>query len=566
MSIPRLIIYQVFPRIFTNNNPCCIPWGTLGQNGSGKFNDYTAEVLGKISELGVNAIWYTGVIEMATQTDFSAHGIKADNPHVVKGRAGSPYAIKDWYDVDPSLAVDVDKRLEEFDNLVKRTHEAGLKCIIDFVPNHTARQYHSDKAPAYVEPFGHADDTTMRFHPGNDYYYITNQQFAPQFDIAAPPAYIEFPAKATGNDCFTAFPSTSDWYETVKLNYGHDYESGTDHFYPIPALWHKMVHILQYWLARGVDGFRCDMVHMVPLQFWNWALTTIRKEYPDAIFIGEIYDIAQYRPYLQYGGFNYLYDKVGLYDTIAGIERHGYSAARLTGCWQSLEGISDHMLNFLENHDEVRFGSPAFGGNPLAVTPALVVSAMFSNGPYMIYYGQEVGECGQQEEGFSGHNDRTTIFDYWSYDSCRRLLSGNLTPQQHWLRHLYTKVLTMCNTEPALCGGTFFDLMYVNLSHDGFNPHSQFAFMRYAPGQTLLIVANFADRATQCVLRIPALAFQMMHIQSGNDFPLQDLLSGITIKANLIPDGDTHLELPAKSALVLSLPQPQSDNSKQKQP
>lgn len=555
MPNPRLIIYQVFPRIFTNTSTACIPRGTLDQNGSGKFNDFTPDLLASIAGLGVNAIWYTGIIEMATKSDYSEYGIEPDNPHIVKGEAGSPYAIKDYYDVDPALAEDIDLRLEEFDALVQRTHNADLKVIIDFVPNHTARRYNSDKSPKGVEQLGTGDDTTMRFSPNNDYYYITNQQFSPRTDITSPPPYIEFPAKVTGNDCFTAFPSDNDWYETVKLNYGRDYESGQTYFHPIPGLWNKMAHILRYWLSRGVDGFRCDMVHMVPLEFWHWAINAVRKDYPDAIFIGEIYDIGQYRPYIQYGGFDYLYDKVGLYDTIAGIERHGYSAARLTGCWQALEGISEHMLNFLENHDEVRFGSPAFGGNPLAVTPALVVSAMFSSGPYMIYYGQELGECGQEAEGFSGHNDRTTIFDYWSYESMRRFLKGEMTPQQQWLRNLYVKVLNLCNSHPAL-RGSFFDLMYVNLGNAGFNPHTQFAFMRASEESTLLIVANFANSATECSVHIPRAAVDMMHPAVGTGLRATDLLSGKNVTIDIRPDGNTMLELTAKGVLVLELPQP----------
>lgn len=555
MSDNRLIIYQVFPRLFTNLNSSCVPCGTLQQNGSGKFNHYTAELLDSIRSLGVNAIWYTGIIEMATKTAFPDNDIPADNPNVVKGEAGSPYAIKDYYDVSPALAVDVDNRMKEFTDLVKRTHKAGMKCIIDFVPNHTARCYRSDKAPKEVRDFGADDDTTMHFAVNNDYYYITNQQFAPQFNIDNPPEYIEFPAKATGNDCFTAFPSSNDWYETVKLNYGHDYEANRTYSTPVPKLWKKMADILLFWLKKGVDGFRCDMVHMVPLEFWHWALAKVRKEFPEAVFIGEIYDIGSYRPFLEYGGFNYLYDKVGLYDTILGIEQHNYSAARLTGCWQALEGISNHMLNFLENHDEVRFGSPAFGRNPLEVTPALVVSSMFSSGPYMIYFGQELGECGAEAEGFAGYNNRTTIFDYWSYDSMRRFHTGSMTQQQKWLRNLYSRILNMCNSEPALRAGSFFDLMYVNLNHEGFNPHRQFAFLRSAPGQTLLIVANFADTAASCMVYIPKAAFDMMHIAPGNKVLLTDLLSGICMESQLIPDGFTPLELPAKGALVLTVPQ-----------
>ena len=65
----------------------------------------------------------------------------------VKGKAGSPHAIKDYYDADPDIATDVPGRMNEFENLVNRTHRAGLKVIIDFVPNHVARQYHSDAQP-----------------------------------------------------------------------------------------------------------------------------------------------------------------------------------------------------------------------------------------------------------------------------------------------------------------------------------------------------------------------------------------------------------------------------------
>lgn len=540
-----------------------MPGGTLQQNGSGKFNDFTPDLLNKIASLGINTIWYTGILEMATKTDWSDYGIIPDNKHIVKGEAGSPYAIKDYYDVDPSLATDINKRQEEFDALINRTHQAGMKVIIDFVPNHTARKYNSDSNPEDTEQFGLNDDTTLCFSPTNDYYYITNQQFSPTFDVSSAPAYVEFPSKATGNDCFTAFPSINDWYETVKLNYGVDYTTGQTHFWPIPPLWHKMVHILLYWLKRGVDGFRCDMVHMVPLEFWHWAILKIREQYPDAIFIGEIYNIEQYRPYIHYGGFDYLYDKVGLYDTLVGIERYNYSAARLTGCWQALEGISNHMLNFLENHDEVRFGSPEFGGNPLTVTPALVVSSMFSNGPFMIYFGQEIGECGQEAEGFSGYNNRTTIFDYWSYSSFRRMLTGHLNSQESWLRELYTKILTMCNSQPALQHGSFFDLMYVNLNHAGFNPHTQFAFIRSAPGQTLLIVANFSNAPATCELIIPELAFTMMNIKPCKDICLKELLSESTIHTTLAPNVATKLELPPKGALVISLPQNSENSSTQ---
>ena len=351
----KLIIYQLFPRIFTNTNPNCVPWGTLQQNGSGKLNDFTPELLSHIKELGVNCIWFTGVIEHATKTDFSEYGIAKDNPNVVKGEAGSPYAIKDYYDIATALAESVPDRMKEFEALVRRVHAEKMKILIDFVPNHTARVYHSDSSPAGVEDFGTQDNINMNFAPDNNYYYISNQRFYPSFDISGGgEPYVEFPAKATGNDCFTAFCSQYDWYETVKLNYGHDYNDGSDHFDPVPDTWHKMLHILKFWASKGVDGFRCDMVFMVPLPFWHWAIPLVKKIYPHVIFIGEIYDVGLYRPFLDYGCFDYLYDKVNLYDTLVGIEKQGLSAAQITGCWQTVDGIGDKMVNFLENHDEVR--------------------------------------------------------------------------------------------------------------------------------------------------------------------------------------------------------------------
>lgn len=556
----RPIIYQLFPRIFTNTNLTREKWGTLEKNGSGKFNDLSPTVLEALKELGINTLWLTGVIEHATKSDFTEFGIEKDNPNVVKGEAGSPYAIKDYYDVDPALAVEVPKRMEEFEDLVRRIHKAGMKVIIDFVPNHTARRYHSDAAPHGIEDFGSADNDTMNFSPANNYYYISHQKFYPSFplDREGNDPYVEFPAKATGNDCFTAFCSENDWYETVKLNYGHDYMAGTDHFDPIPDTWFKMVHILRYWISRGVDGFRCDMVFMVPLEFWHWAIPQVKAINPDAIFIGEIYDIGLYRPFLDYGGFDYLYDKVNLYDTLVGIEKSGWSAARLTGCWQTVDGIGDSMLNFLENHDEVRFASEEYAGDSLRIVPSLVVSAMISKGPYMIYYGQELGEKGADDEGFAGKNNRTTIFDYWTLDTISRWYNGGkadgarLTQHEKWLRNLYSKVLNLCNSNEALREGDFFDLMYVNLRQAGFDPHHHFAFLRYKGEEKLLIVVNFSREKSNVTLQVPQLAFDMAKIAKGS-YKSKDLLWGNSHKFELEPDKPFTLSLEASDALVIPL-------------
>lgn len=551
----KLIIYQVFPRILTNECTTCVPDGTYAQNGCGKFNDFTPLLLNALRQMGVNCIWYTGVIEHATKTSFPH--IPADNEHVVKGEAGSPYAIKDYYDVAPSLAVKTEERMKEFEALVKRTHQAGMKVIVDFVPNHTARVYRSDAAPEGCEDFGTRDDISMFFARDNNYYYITNQRFAPSVDLGnGPDAYEEFPAKATGNDCFTAFCTEYDWYETVKLNYGHDYSDHSDHFHPVPDTWLKMRDILLFWASKGIDGFRCDMVFMVPMPFWHWVVPQVRSRYPHIIFIGEIYDVGLYRPFLDYCGFDYLYDKVNLYDTLVGIDRHSYSAARLTGCWQTVDGIADSMLNFLENHDEVRYGSPEFGGDPMRVTPALVTSSMISRGPFMIYYGQELGERASENEGFAGHNNRTTIFDYWSYDTMRRwhnhgaCTTEHLTPQELWLRNLYTRVLTLCNSEEAIRSGEFFDLMYVNLRNPEFNPHTTFAFLRYTDNEALLIVANFSDATQRADVNIPELAFTMASLPQGT-VRADELLHNTRQSITLHPQVPTTVTIPPRDALVL---------------
>lgn len=554
----KLVIYQTFPRIFTNMNPSCVPGGTLEQNGSGKLNDITPKVLKSLSELGVNTIWLTGIIEMATKTSYP--GIPGDNPNVVKGEAGSPYAIKDYYDVAPCLAEDIDNRMAEFESLVDRIHKQGMKVIIDFVPNHTARVYHSDVAPAGVKDFGENDDYSKFFSRDNNYFYIVNQQFSPDFSLSAEgdKPYVEFPAKATGNDCFTAFCHRNDWYETVKLNYGYDPGDRSRHFDPAPDTWLKMLHILRFWASKGVDGFRCDMVFMVPQEFWHWAIPQVKKDYKDVIFIGEIYDVNLYRTFIDYCHFDYLYDKVNLYDTLVGIEKHNVSAAQLTGCWQTVDGIGESMLNFLENHDEVRFASREYADDPAKVVPSLVVSAMMSKGPFMIYYGQELGEMAHDNEGFAGDNNRSTIFDYWSYSTLRRWYDSGkcsmlkLTKHERWLRNLYKNVLTMCNSQRAIREGDFFDLMYVNLRNPGFNPHRQYAFLRYTDAEALLIIANFDDKEAVVSLNIPELAIDMAGLYSGEQTSA-DLLWGKTHSFEVGRDVQTKLHVGAHDAVIIPL-------------
>ena len=546
MASSKIILYQIFTRLYGNRNTTHKESGTIAENGCGKMNDFTPTALKKIREMGVSHIWYTGVIRHATQTDYSAYGIPKNHPAVVKGKAGSPYAITDYYDIDPDLATDVNLRMQEFEQLVARTHEAGMKVIIDFVPNHVARQYHSICKPEGVKDLGEEDRPELGFDAQNNFYYCPGQRFTPYFDLyhGETEPYIEEPAKATGNDCFHNAPGINDWYETVKLNYGLDYYAGrVGHFNPIPNTWSKMTDILLFWAKKGIDGFRCDMAEMVPAEFWRWATDKVKYIYPDMIFIGEVYNPAEYRNYLA-AGFDYLYDKVGMYDTIREVIRGNQSTHAITGAWQQTDDIRDHMLYFLENHDEQRIASSFFAGNALKGVPGLVVSALLQQNPLMIYAGQEYGEPGMDKEGFSGNDGRTTIFDYWSIDTLVRASVNKLNDGEKVLKRLYNKVMKIAATEKAVSEGASFDLMYVNDAY-----HRQYAFLRKAANEALLVVANFEDAPVTMPVKIPTHAFDFLHMKEKNAVALE-MLSGHKQKIQLKRDGEIVVELPPYGAVV----------------
>ena len=545
----KAIIYQLMPRWFTNCNEKCVSNGSIRQNGCGKFNEIDESKLRSIKSLGATHVWYTGIIEHATATDYSRQGITPCNAHVVKGKAGSPYAIRDYYDVCPDFAVKVKNRMAEFEALIERTHRVGLKVFIDFVPNHVAREYESDAKPIGVQDLGENDNPMMFFDPKNNFYYITGQEFAPVgVDLGSGEnAYREYPARATGNDCYTASPSRDDWYETVKLNYGVDPWNGSTHFDPVPPTWEKMLDILKFWAAKGVDGFRCDMAHMVPVAFWHWAIKQIKAINPQIVFIAEIYDVALYRSYINEGGFDYLYDKVTLYDTLRGILCDGWPASDLTRCWQTVEGIGAHMLNFLENHDEQRIASKQFCGEPFKALPALVVSATMSKCPFMVYAGQELGEPAADAEGYSGLDGRTTIFDYWSVPTLRRWHQGKPTAPERQLRTMYRKILNLCNSEKILAEGEFFDLMYVN--QDTLDTRRQYAYLRHCDGAMALVVANFGDEAANTGVRIPGHALDCARMTSG-EYNITELLSGETSTGTLTGDSVMPVQVPAHSARI----------------
>ncbi|MCR9066096.1 MAG: alpha-amylase family protein [Cytophagales bacterium] len=522
----KLVVYQIFTRLFGNENVTNQFNGDLVTNGVGKFNDINSKALKSLKSLGISHVWYTGVIEHATMTDYSQYGIKKDHPLVVKGIAGSPYAIKDYYDIDPDLAVDVPNRMQEFEELIKRTHAEGMKVVIDFIPNHVAREYHSDKKPDGVEDFGETDNKDKTFDTNNNFYYLKGDfvvplEVNPPVKIEGP--YIENPAKATGNDVFNNTPSINDWFETIKLNYGVDYLNGkSKQFYPIPDTWYKMKDILLFWSAKGVDAFRCDMAEMVPAEFWAWVTSEIKKEYPEVIFIAEIYNPQSYHEYIFKGGFDYLYDKVGLYDALRRlIEGHG-NANDITGVWQNESGeFANHMLRFLENHDEQRIASEQFAGDAFKALPAMALSAFLHDGPIMLYYGQELGVKPYKAEGFQSNDGRTSIFDYWGVEEVAAWNNGGkwntakLTSEQKALRRAYQEIIKFATTNQAITEGKFFDLQYANKGGISlnYNDNKLYSFLRYSKNQKLLLVFNFDQTISyQFELHIPELAYGMMNV------------------------------------------------------
>jgi len=527
----RMVLYQMMTRLFTNTNLTNKPWGTIEENGVGKMNQINTPILDNLKSQGYTHIWFTGVLEHAILTDYTAFGIPLDDADVVKGRAGSPYAIKDYYDINPDLAEDVPNRIREFELLIKRTHDAGLKVVIDFVPNHVARAYRSDAKPEGVIDLGAQDDKEKAFVPNNNFYYIPNSSFSVPNDYKSlgdntfptkDGLFNEVPAKVSGNDVFNATPSIYDWFETVKLNYGVDYQDNRKtYFEPIPDTWLKMRDIIEYWASKGVDAFRCDMAEMVPVEFWQWMTNEVKKTYPDLVFIAEIYNPNAYRDYIFKGGFDYLYDKVELYDTLKSIIQNRATTDDLTVIWQRQEGIDSNMLRFLENHDEQRIASPYFAGNSQRGIPMMAASAFMHKGPVMMYFGQDVGEPGSGESGFSGDDGRTTIFDYWTAPEHAKWVNngkfdgGQLSEDQKRLQRKYIDINKSINEKEAIRAGDFYDLHYYNRNSDYTGYSNQvYCFVRHTANEVLLIVINFSTKKETAFVKVPDEAWKSFGLQT----------------------------------------------------
>ena len=481
----KAVIYQLLPRLWGNPvKP--VKGGTLSRNGCGRFSAIDEATLDYLhGTLRVTHLWLTGVIR---------HACAEEGLDWVKGRAGSPYAISDYFDVNPYLADNPDKRIDEFKQLVKRIHAAGMKLIIDFVPNHVARNH----GPF----FGADDDTSVHWRPENDFFYYPGEPLVLPFVSK----YKEFPAKASGN-VFSPAPGRDDWYDTVKLNYC-DFHTHT---------WDKMARVLDYWCSLGVDGFRCDMVELIPWQAMKWLVESTRRNHPDTVFIAEVYRTDLYPLYAGEVGFDALYDKSGLYDALHDIMVYGDSCRRITAVWQMLGAMQPGMLNFLENHDEQRLASDFFAGSAAVTYAALSVSALFNTAPFMVYAGQEAGERGMDEEGFSGRDGRTSIFDWWSPTSLRALYAHihgekGLSGLQKSILAKYTGILSLAR-EDTFSKGETYDLCYCNEGSEGFNPDRHFAFLRSYKGKGGLVVANFSDSEALMDIRIPAHAYEFLGLK-----------------------------------------------------
>ncbi len=519
----KVIIYQMLPRLWGNIGGKNIKNGTLKDNGCGKFSSIDTISLEYLRSLGVSHVWYTGIIRHATAEDSA--GCTPSSADWVKGRAGSPYSITDYYDVNPYLADEPENRMEEFHKLVERTHAAGLKVIIDFVPNHVARDYGrfaaAHPAPTGMAALGESDDKSVHWKDSNDFFYY------PGIPLALPiqnQTYMEMPAMASGNS-YTSSPGVNDWYDTIKLNYCDTHTE----------TWEKMYDIVNFWAGQGVDGFRCDMVELVPPAFFKWLISRIKKDRPDLLFVAEVYQKTLYSKYIREIGFDLLYDKSGIYDTLRAIvEKNAkdsgvpiedwQSAKRITWNWQSLGDLQPYMLNFLENHDEQRFASDFFGCDARNSYAALYTALYLNNASFMLYAGEEVGERGMDNEGFSGRDGRTSIFDWWAPSSLTRLykyIHGEkeaLAPEEETMLDTYRKALKFAAEDNAVSKGTFYDLCYCNYASDGFNPDRHFAFLRDFEDETLLIVCNFSKNDADMKISIPEHAFNWMKMPESEVF------------------------------------------------
>lgn len=590
LQAERPVIYQVLPRLFGNTDETRKPHGTLAENGCGKFSDFNDRSLGALKEMGITHLWLTGVIEQASGTEYP--GRAADPADILKGVAGSPYAIRDYFDICPDYADDPERRVEEFQALIERCRKHGMEVFIDFVPNHVARSYASDVRPELS--FGEGDDPSQFFSMENNFFYVQ-----PGMAEGGPPLKLPTEGKpgctgrfkpetefvrVTGNNSITFAPSEGDWYETVKLNYGHDFTKGRDTSHlpgpdaatdEVPDTWRKMDEIFAYWQGMGVAGFRVDMAHMVPMEFWRWMISRARERDGDVYIFGEAYDNDPAKltdgnvlDALLESGFDAVYDDpvydicLGLYDDFAGGLKWANDLDELTFTGERFH----RSLRYAENHDEIRLASPKeWGGLGMAVgRPVSAVMFGMGRGPVMIYSGQEVGEPALGAEGFGGDDARTSIFDYWAMPEFQKWVNGGacdggrLSDEQRALREWYGRLVSVV-TGPAFAKGDFYGLNHANKENPAYgrmpgetvSGHWLYGFLRRdeESGTAFLVVANFhgTEALRDVRVQIPKHALEWLGKKSGS----------VSFGERLIDDWQTSVEsfkLPDEGLALPDLP------------
>lgn len=594
---PRPVIYQLLLRLFGNKVETRRTNGTLEENGCGKFADINDAALDSLKQMGFTYLWLTGALEQASGTSYP--GRPADAPDILKGLAGSPYAIRDYFNVCPDYALDPARRLDEFKELLDRCHDHGFKVIIDFVPNHVARSYHSDVRPDLS--FGEGDDHGAFFARDNHFFYLRGTDpgagpplklptagmpgctglFAPETDFG----------RVSGNNVISWAPSIDDWYETVKLNYGHDFTCGRDTSHlpasdappeEVPRTWRTMDEVIGYWQAMGVDGFRVDMAHMIPMEFWHWSVKRARERDPAVFFSAEAYDNDPAKltdrhvlDELLHAGFDAVYDDP-VYDALEALYDGSAKWANDLDELTFTGGRFHRSLRYAENHDEVRLASPKeWGGLGMAVgRPVTAVLFGLGRGPLMIYSGQEVGEPAAGREGFGGDDARSTIFDYWSMPELVKWVNGGrydggrLSPEQQQLREWYGKLIRL-SSEPAFTQGEFYGLNHANKENPAFgridgetvSGHWLYAYLRRdaASGQAFFVIANFHGSVTLRGVRviIPEHALGWLEISPESAVKFQDRLANdwsSSADASILPHEGLPLPaLPPLSAMMIEL-------------
>ncbi len=263
-----------------------------------------------------------------------------------KGTFGSPYSVRDFYAIDPAFGTAEDLR-----KMIAQAHSLGLKVIIDIVADHASW------------------DSVMMAHP-------------------------EFWTRDGGGKIISPVP---DWTDVAGLDYGNR------------ALRDYMIAMLQYWLREfDLDGFRCDVAGMVPIDFWNEARVAMERVNPSLFMLAEWHS-----PDLLLQAFDAVY-AWPFHKALHAVFMEGASATQLRDTWRKdREAMPEGALElrFSDNHDEKR-AIARFGERGALAASVLV---FMLDGIPLLYNGQEVADTA--ESGAPALFERVSIS--WDKGDCR---------------------------------------------------------------------------------------------------------------------------------------------------